>query len=167
MKRRVSRAHAFIVLRAILATAGIFMLGTGLLKLQDTQSFATIVGEHGLIPETLVGPLANILIGLEVLVGTFAIWGAMGSGKRAAFGAAALTTIMLGFTVYAGILALFPPPAPVSCGCAGTSAPVESWTPIMTRNARLAIGGSIMTLVLSRIPAIEPKDRTSAITVPA
>lgn len=130
------------------------MLGIGLLKLQDIQSFATIVGEHGLIPETLVGPLASILTGLEVLVGTFAIWGAMGSGKRATFGAAALTTIMLGFTVYAGILVLFPPPAPVSCGCAGTSAPVESWTPIMTRNAWLTTGGSIMTLVLLRIPAI-------------
>lgn len=138
--------YTFKSMRILLAGFGLVLMWLGLMKVVEFSQFADAVTAQGLLPESSVKMLGVVLVTLEVFLGAYAIWTAMGSPRRCAYGAIGVTLLLLGFTGYASVLSFFPPPVPVPCGCTGMSAPVESWVPIMKRNAWLTTGASGMVL---------------------
>jgi len=136
----------FTIMRIALAGFGIVLMWVGLTKSMELSRFTEIVLAHDLLPDSSVAVLTLLLVVLELLVGAFAFWAAMGSPRRCAIGSVAVTLLLLGFTGYALALSISPPPVPVPCGCTGTSAVVESWVPIMMRNAWVTADASCMVL---------------------
>lgn len=139
------------LMRVVLAGCGIVLVWIGLVKSVEFSRFTEVVLAHDLLPSASVPVLGAALVSIEIFVGAFAIWAAMGSPRRCAIGSVAVTLLLLGFTGYASALSIFPPPVPVPCGCTGTSAVVESWVPIMMRNAWVTTGASCMVLGFLKI----------------
>jgi hypothetical protein len=134
------------VLRFVLLIAGLALLLLALFKVSAFENFRDAVLSHGLVPKDFVLIASGIAVGGELLVAIAAVWGALGGAGRGAWGAAALTLILLSFLGYATALVVNPPPAPVSCGCTPNGAKIESWAPVMSRNAWLTTGSSAVTL---------------------
>lgn len=140
----------FVAAKAVLLAVGLSFMYLGLVKLDNFPLFHEAVRSHGLIPERGAGVLAGVAIGLELAFGALAVWGALGGARRCAFSAAGITLLCLALTGYSAIMWLDPPPEPVSCGCSMSGAVVESWAPLMARNAALTSAASLLTLALLR-----------------
>lgn len=70
--------------------------------------------------------------------------------------------MLLGFTIYAVAMSLNPPPEPTACGCGGSDAVVESWIPIVLRNAQLAAGSALLTLSFLAMERHSPRPQIEA-----
>lgn len=121
----------------VVAAAAIVLIYTGSAKLLAPSTFAQTIASHGLIPEVLTPHVAWGVIALELLVGVSSLW--LLTGRRltrhAAMGAAA---VFAAFAWYAGAMVVFPPPAPTSCGCAGSAQEPANWRALTARNAGAA-----------------------------
>ncbi len=130
---------------------GIVFLYSGGSKLLDPQSFAVIIDAFGLVPETLIEPIAIGLPVLEIIVA----FGLLFDIK----GALAVTTVLmvlfmaiLGYAIYMGL--------DIDCGCFGPDDPeTEAFHGLrlaLYRNAVIMIG--IIFLYIWRFKkAVKPK----------
>lgn len=146
MNRLWASAIALRLMKVVLAASGLVVLWLGLAKLDDAGAFVAVVESHGLVPADAVQPLSSLFIAIEIFCGALILWCSLGAASRASWGAAALTALCLSMTAYAMMLVVRPPPEAVPCGCAGGGALVESWAPIMARNAWLTTGAAVLTL---------------------
>ena len=130
----------------ILTAASIIF--TGFTKLLFPTDFQEILVSHGLIPEPIAATAAWAVILAEIGFGASAIWLIAGE-LRMRLAAAMLASIFLAFSVYAGAMIVFPPPAPASCGRAGAGSDQDgaNWSVIAGRNSAAA------TMLLLMIPA--------------
>lgn len=129
-----------------LAASGAALLWTGLIKSVGIGEFIEIVSSHAVFPEYSVAVLATAFVVSEILVGVLALWSSLGEVRRCLIGSAAVAVFLLSLTVYAAILSFYPPPAPTSCGCTGSMEVIESWVPVLKRNAWLTMAAALMTL---------------------
>lgn len=111
----------------------------GAIKLADPKSFARTVDAFGLVPETLLIPLAFILPMTEILIG-IAVWRRWRGGLPAMAGLLAAFLAVLGYAIGQNL--------DVDCGCFSVSEQATH-TSIKTAFARdLAMLGGIACLGL-------------------
>lgn len=146
MNRFWASVIALRLMKTVLAASGLAVLWLGLTKLDDAGAFAAVVESHGLVPAGAVQPLSSLFIWVEIFCGALMLWCSLGAASRASWGAAALTALCLSMTAYAVMLVIQPPPEAVPCGCVGGGVLVESWAPIVSRNAWLTTGAAVLTL---------------------
>ena len=128
---------------ASLAVVGVasWVLASGVGKLTDAAAFHDALGAHGVLPGELVGAMTWTLPAIELATASWAIWRVL-TGRPVRAGALALAGLFAALALYSTIVAFNPPPSPTPCGCGLSRAPVESWWPIVLRNA--AVLGALL-----------------------
>ncbi len=146
---------AYRLFRWILAAVFLYSGGA---KLFDPQSFAVIIEAFGLVPETLIGPIAIGLPVLEVIVAFGLLFDIRG--------ALAVTTVLivlfmaiLGYAIHMGL--------DIDCGCFGPEDPeAEAFHGLrlaLCRDAVIMIG--IIFLYVWRLKkAVKPKGLKETLT---
>ena len=124
--------------RAIVFCGGLLFVLTALAKLSEQGEFAEAVREHGLFAPPLVASVATLVPIIELIIGTVALFASV-VGRRVRIASIGLTLLMITFTAYAILLVVHPPHVAATCGCSLSRAPVESWTPIVLRNALMGM----------------------------
>ncbi len=122
----------------LVAAAALVLLYTGSAKLLAPSAFVETINSHGLIPRDLTPHVAWGVIAMEIAVGISTLWLVLAEHriKPAAIGAG---LVFAAFAWYAAAMILFPPPAPTSCGCAGSgTTDIADWGAITWRNAAAA-----------------------------
>ncbi|MDM8537251.1 MauE/DoxX family redox-associated membrane protein [Desulfobacterales bacterium HSG17] len=89
-----------------------FYAGAG--KLFDPQSFAVIIEAYGIIPESLLMPIAVLLPGLEVIAAVGLLFDVRGSLGTICF-LLIVFIVILGYAIHMGL--------DVDCGCFGPEDP--------------------------------------------
>lgn len=144
---RVLRGAASLLVLAV----GGFLLLSGLMKLADPEAFATILAEHALLSDPFVVPIAWIVAVGEVLVGAATVSWLLRGVLVLSLAALIQSGVFAAFTTYALLLTFNPPPEPASCGCGITSsAPVEDWSGIASRNGLWAAGLAVVAFCARR-----------------
>lgn len=130
-----------LVRRIIAGSAGVVFIVTGALKLVGAETFRFAVGEHGLVPEGIIGPFALGFALVELALGAAALVLAVFGRPRVGLWIGASLFGLL--ALYSAAVALRPPDGPVPCGC-GFGSMVENWWALALRNVVLAaaIGAS-------------------------
>lgn len=142
------KAIARLLARAVVLAGALTFIVTGALKIQDPNAFHEALKAHGVIPTFAVAPAPYAIIGLELLVGVGALWGAMHNRWRPA--ALATGAVFACFVVYAFALVTRPPAAPSSCGCGFSAGIIEDWTPIALRNGLFVLALAVAAVVASK-----------------
>lgn len=133
---QIVRAH---VPPVVIAAAAIVLIFTGSAKLLAPTTFAQTIASHGLIPEALTPHVAWGVIAAELVVGVGSLW--LLIGRR--------LTRRAAVAWYSGAMVVFPPPAPMSCGCAGSAEEPADWRSLTGRNSAAA-GLLVFMLPVSR-----------------
>ncbi len=140
----------FIVVSAplvVLAVASVLLV-SALLKAAEPEAFRELLARHGLLPASWLGPTAAGVWIAELAGGLLAVRCALrGSLRSVAFGALLMGAVFLGFSVYAAVLTVHPPPKPSPCGCLLGDTPVSDWGPVTLRNGCCAMGLAGLALV--------------------
>ena len=123
-----------VALAARLVLAGVFLVA-GLPKLLDPGSFAQAIANYRILPDALVGPVAVVLPGIEVVCAVALAAGVMQRGALVAIqGMLVVFLVALVQAVLRGI--------DTSCGCFGAtpeSAPV-GWGEVLRDVGLLGLG---------------------------
>ncbi|MDX2017234.1 MAG: hypothetical protein SFY95_06290 [Planctomycetota bacterium] len=125
------------------ASAALLIL-SGAIKAMDLPSFARVIESQGLFTLPSAQTLASTVALAEIAVAAVAIASLVFDRRVLAARALGLFVGILCASVL--ILAINPPARPVPCGCALSSAPVESWWGLVGRNFGwliLLIGASL------------------------
>ena len=137
----------------LVLAAATLLIFTGFAKAFDTESFALTLAAHGLIPEPIVGQAASAVIVGEIVVGVAAV-ALLAAWGRLALAAGLLAGVAGAFGWYAFFMVLFPPPAPVGCGCGFSASDTPAdWPMIAARNAAVAVVLAMISLATRTTPA--------------
>lgn len=104
-------SRAYLLVRSLL---GLLFLYAGILKLGDLQNFATVINDFGLLPETLVWPVAVMLPLVELL----AALGLLLDMRGALAALVILLVLFIAVLAYGILLGL-----DIDCGCFGPEDP--------------------------------------------
>lgn len=140
------------VYRSIRWGLALVFLYAGATKLADPMAFAVIIEAYGLVPDTLLLPLAVALPALEVMAAIGLIFDLRGSLTTIA-GLLALFIVVLGYGVWMGL--------DVDCGCFGPEDPegraYAGIRPALQRDVVLA-GGVLMLYGWRYVFRLSPAD---------
>lgn len=125
----------------VLVAFALWLAAAAVGKIGATEEFRTALEAHGVVPAVGLGAATWAIPVAELLAAGGSIW-LLVTGeplRRAA------VPILIAFGVlacYSVVLAVHPPPEPAGCGCGLSSAPVDSWWPLASRNllSTLVIG---------------------------
>jgi uncharacterized membrane protein YphA (DoxX/SURF4 family) len=124
--------RAYLLVRSLL---GLLFLYAGILKLGDLQNFAAVINDFGLLPETLVWPVAVMLPLVELL----AALGLLLDLRGALAALVILLLLFIAVLAYGILLGL-----DIDCGCFGPEDPEAqvygSLHSSLTRDAAMMTG---------------------------
>jgi len=104
------------------ALAAVFLY-SGVVKLADPQSFATVIAGFGLLPKALLFPVALLLPLLEVVAGIGLLFAVRGSLATVA-GMLVLFMVVLAYGISLGL--------DIDCGCFGPEDPEQAYKSLRT-----------------------------------
>jgi hypothetical protein len=122
-----------VVERGIRWLLACIFLYSGVVKLIDPQSFATVIAGYGLLPKALLFPVALVLPILEVVAGIGVMFAVRGS-LAIITGMLVLFMVVLAYGISLGL--------DIDCGCFGPEDPEQAY-----KSLRVALGRDAVMMV--------------------
>ena len=112
-----------------LVLAGVFIY-SGAVKLLEPAAFAEVVAGFGLLPDTVVGPVAMVLPMVELAAGTGLVFAIRGS-LSVITAMLVMFIAVLGYGIHLGL--------DIDCGCFGPEDPEQAYKGLRSALARDAV----------------------------
>lgn len=119
--------------RIIVLAASILFLWTAYSKLRAPSEFAETLRQHHAIPHTITETVAWCVPSVELAMGLIGIAVAL-IGRGVSQVGIAYAVLFAGFTAYAILLHVRPPPSPAGCGCGFSKSSTADWSLIAAYN---------------------------------
>ncbi len=134
--------------------SAVVLLYAGIAKMAAIPAFAATLQHHGIVPETIVHPVAFGVAGAEVGIGGTTLWCLLLQSRATPVAVAGFALIYACFAVY-GYLVLVEGDSKSSCGCGLPRFMLEDWGRPVWRSsvASLALIGASIRCghVISRV----------------
>lgn len=137
---------------ALIFAVAAWLLASALIKLDDPAAFQRVLAAQGRLPDWSLWWVARAVPVGELVAAIIALLGLVHA--RASVGALTLASVFFALALYCTLLVWLPPPAPTSCGCGLSRAPVTNWAPLALRNALLASALAVGAWVSERRPSV-------------
>jgi|GEM_PF-1771477 len=150
------RGAASVALRLLVVGAAVGLAFLASTKLLAMEEFVGIITAHGVVPAAGAELAAWAVVAIEFGVAALVARDAADL-RRVSRPLTLLAGLLALFAIYAFVLTVSPPPAPVGCGCGWSRQVVEDWSTVCLRNS---VGATVCALAAIAGRGLEPCHRS-------